>query len=409
MDMNPVKIHAIGLDDRGLKIIKFFIQKFCKDRCKIVSEDQAEVFMINMDSVGAKRQLERIKMSTDRSPIILMALYALDAAPHYFIRKPLIANHFEALLTEIKALPNRKIPTELSKEADILQQGNTALAAEVHKNLDKPTASLLATDANSVASHAAHAEQQNRIDEFIGENRDIDLSGANPDIYFNPNDYYLGYIHQSVKLARRNNHAMKLSGLWHTVVVCPKNNLIYVETSDAKLRSFSIAVLEQSHKERAVIEKTDFDCDELDDIKIQDTFSSNKERRKNVQDIDIFLWKLSLWTSRGRIPEKTSLRQTVQLNSWPNFTRTVLTPYAMRITAYWQAKPRSLLETIDDLEVEQRYVFSLFTAMATLNHLEMSGSEVKQKTNIPKDIDSKQTSKTRQLLGKVMMKLRFAK
>jgi len=47
--------------------------------------------------------------------------------------------------------------------------------------------------------------------------------------------------------------------------------------------------------------------------------------------------------------------------------------------------------------------------MSILNHSELSGSEVKKKSNTPRKIDSGQSSKTRQLLAKVMMKLKVAK
>ena len=47
-----IKIYAVSLEPRAVKVMMFFISKFCVSRCVLTSDrEQAEVFFIDMDSV----------------------------------------------------------------------------------------------------------------------------------------------------------------------------------------------------------------------------------------------------------------------------------------------------------------------------------------------------------------------
>ena len=51
---------------------------------------------------------------------------------------------------------------------------------------------------------------------------------------------------------------------------------------------------------------------------------------------------------------------------WPNFTRLIVTPYALKISALWIAQPHSLLTTAQVLNIPQRYVFAFYSAAHAL-------------------------------------------
>ncbi|RME35198.1 MAG: hypothetical protein D6786_02620 [Gammaproteobacteria bacterium] len=77
---------------------------------------------------------------------------------------------------------------------------------------------------------------------------------------------------------------------------------------------------------------------------------------------DAFLWKLALWTYRGRLPAGFDLQQRVFLRHWPNLTRLLEVPDATRIAALWLEHPMTLPFTARALQVPQRHVFAFYNA-----------------------------------------------
>jgi hypothetical protein len=75
-----------------------------------------------------------------------------------------------------------------------------------------------------------------------------------------------------------------------------------------------------------------------------------------------FIWKLACWTSKGRYPQALNLTEPVYLKQWPNFTRLLITPHAMRIAALLTTGPRSVLEIIHGLKIKPQYVFIFISA-----------------------------------------------
>ena len=82
--------------------------------------------------------------------------------------------------------------------------------------------------------------------------------------------------------------------------------------------------------------------------------------------LDAFLWKVALWTYRGRLPAETQVDKRVYLIHWPNLTRLHPVPEAMRIAALWSEQPMTLGYTATTLGVPQRYVFAFYSAAHTI-------------------------------------------
>lgn len=402
MEKKRTKINTIGLDARGLKVIEFFIKNFCDERCVLVSEEiEAEVCMINMDSIGAENELQRIKGIFPQMPIIQMALYSIECYPHFFIRKPLIIKHFLEILVKIESMPNRQISSEQLEFQLKKDRACSALLEEkVYEQLDKT---------RTVASNASHANNQMRIVEFAGTKNNIDLfdNKVREEIYFDPQDYYLFYVQQAIEQAKLENKPVQLTGLWQTIIICPQFNLVYMTNSDKKLRSFCAAALNSSHKERMLIEETSFSCEE---VMGNDADSlMNDSRSENLHDLEQFLWKVSLWTARGRLPLGTDLKQLFQAQSWPNFTRLITTPHSFNLVAYWATKPRSLIETAENLGFEQRYIFSLYTAMTVLNNIERLSLKDEEGMSLKTALETKRliASKTKKIFSSVVKKMKL--
>lgn len=88
----------------------------------------------------------------------------------------------------------------------------------------------------------------------------------------------------------------------------------------------------------------------------------------NINDSD-FIWDSSIQASKGRLPQNTDITSNITLLSWPNFSRLHLFRYAVQIASVWANNSLSLFETARQLQIPQRYVFTLYTAMDSLGHI----------------------------------------
>ena len=122
------------------------------------------------------------------------------------------------------------------------------------------------------------------------------------------------------------------------------------------------------------------------------------------QPLDNFLWQIALWTARGRVPKGTDLHKPILLLYWPNFTRLIVTPYALKISALWMENPCSLLETSQILAIPQRYVFTFFSAASTLK-LAFVDRRLKSRISSRQASDQKPNAK-RSLFQRFLARLR---
>jgi hypothetical protein len=126
-------------------------------------------------------------------------------------------------------------------------------------------------------------------------------------------------------------------------------------------------------------------------------------QKQGFQDMDAFLWKVALWTSRGRVPAGTQLSVPVFLRYWPNMSRLLLPPHALRIAALWAHQPHSLLQTTRALKLPQRYVFAFYSAA---NALDLAGPCRRSSDTLFEPATTE--SKNRGVLARIMERLKIA-
>lgn len=101
------------------------------------------------------------------------------------------------------------------------------------------------------------------------------------------------------------------------------------------------------------------------------------------ENADTLLWKTTIWASRGRLPVGTDIDTPFILKHWPNFTRFMLTPHAMEITALWIHEPITLRKTIALLSIPQRTVFSFYSAVIALDFVVLTPENKEEQQVIP--------------------------
>ena len=86
------------------------------------------------------------------------------------------------------------------------------------------------------------------------------------------------------------------------------------------------------------------------------------EQFKEMIPLEVLLWKLAVWTSRGRLPTGTDPDARFYLRCWPNFTRLMVIPHAVRIAAFWVREPMPPVFVADALGVAPADVFTFYYA-----------------------------------------------
>ena len=177
---------------------------------------------------------------------------------------------------------------------------------------------------------------------------DIDLDNANliSKISYNPNSYLQGYLNIIYKSPRLNRVDVA-----HGIITYNReNHTAFINVNNRTLQNISSIGKLKTH------------------YSLMDTKVLNKDETASWEDADTVLWKVAIWASRGRLPQKfNDIDVKFKLKYWPNLTRFMMTPHAMEIAALWLNKPISLRKTIILLNIPQRYIFSFYSAAIALN------------------------------------------
>lgn len=92
--------------------------------------------------------------------------------------------------------------------------------------------------------------------------------------------------------------------------------------------------------------------------------------KKTLEDRDAMIWKIALWTARGRLNQRMDPEKVYKLKERPDFSRMIEIPHAPEITELWFDHRLSALDIVRILNVPQRYVFAYMSAADALGWLQ---------------------------------------
>ncbi len=375
----PVPIGAIGMDQRQRDTLRLLFSSRCNNRYHLVEESSADIFMLDLDSYGGEKLWREFRQRHPEPPLILISLKDLSVKDPraVFVRKPIPV---QSLIDAIER-QHRQLDSDTESEPAPEPPASTLKpAAEVPPAEKAPRTRQAARKAASLMD--ASLEQA-----FVGTAPDIDPDDPKQlaKIYYDPSHYLQEHLQQALNLAVKHNRNLTIRGPWPTLELLIDEHRIRFAGEERRLRSHCTlpdATLELSLDQ--------FDgAGELDESALS-------------YSLPTLFWKVALWASRGRLPEGTSLTQPIYLRRWPNFTRLVVTPYALAIAALWAEQPRSLLDTARHLQIPQRYVFAFYSAAKSL---QLVGETRRAADTLiqPPEITA---SRQRGLLGRLLDRLR---
>lgn len=354
----PIKLALHGMDPRSQQTMVLFLKGPCREVAVVSDENDAEIDIIDADFPTAGEILQQRREQTPERPIILLSLERVRIENTYFVQKPVTAEQMLDTLDKIKPKP----PEETEPETEpVIEPEPTDAAAS-----DQETDAMSSTGGETVVDTQSEPPAQKRrsamhmneggYTSFLGTLTGIDFNDPEqlPRASFNPKHFFLGFVDSAYKVARTEGRALQLQSMWKPLLIFPDTQQIWLDADEKQTRV--LAGMEQSKLLSNNVGLIPFDGKTVRSLKSADKF----------QDMDAFLWKLALWTSKGRFPAGLDIKRPVFLKHWPNFTRLLMIPDVLRIAALLAQGPRAPLDIIKVLNVRPEYVFAFISACHSL-------------------------------------------
>ncbi|NOQ14298.1 MAG: hypothetical protein GQ583_07475 [Methyloprofundus sp.] len=395
-----------GMDGRTHKTMLMFLQGPCGGVAQVVHETEAEIDIIDADAINAKDSLDLCLAREPLRPIIILSLEMVNIENTIYVKKPVKTETMLAAFKEAGDIleGKKKKSTRIKKTAEVApiekKTEQPAPAPKAKKQKVEELSSekkvyVNALEQKKTQKHkAAMMINEQNFSSFIGIVSGIDFNA--PDQWSNasydPKQYYQGYVQSAVKVAFSKGQILKLNSGWKPLIVLPHSHEAWLDADDKQLRAFaSVAVRRGDDASSMTLSAVN---------PKEEVFSSELDK---FHEINAFLWKLACWTSKGRYPVGFDLAMPVYLKQWPNFTRLVITPHAMRISALLTSSPRSIKDVIQILKIQPQYVFIFISATYATGLL---GQAKRQADKIVEaEVPAVKSVKKKGLLSRILKKL----
>jgi hypothetical protein len=377
-DSEPIlKLAFHGIPERSAKTMRLFFQQIPTGITVIDAINKADIHFVDMDYKGSDNILADLQQYRHQSVFVITSLTERNTDPEtIFLKKPLTK---EAILTALK-----QSRTQLAKQ----QSKTTSQTPETSTSSHKSTINELEKASTTPRQQSAEQFNEKRFSHFVGVMTELDSN--NPEqiakASFSPKDYFLGVAYNAIKTAHHKKKVLELKTDWKPLIIFPHSREIWLGATDHQLRAFA----------GLKVDPTFFHKVSLSPANIRAIPKDKQEKR--FQSEESFLWKLALWTSKGRYPISLPADKPITLKHWPNLTQLIFTPHALRICALLTKQPQSMLDVAKTLKIGPQYVFAFITACSALNLIVQV-----TKSPTPKKVIQK---KNHSLLNKLLSKLR---
>lgn|GEM_PF-3372050 len=308
----------VGLSERGVTRLRSFLQEIADDRCSVVELADAQAVIADVDRDDFDWAMFRAE--NPNCPTIVLSRQRPEMNDVIWVPKPIME---VALLEAISWAA-----TQLRKGA----RGRRSSSGSRH-------------GADMVINPAQLGQATGR--------RDVDATFNVQE--FDDSGSLLSGLQQAVERAQKSSRVVTLSVADEgEMAVLPRDGLVALSVNEARLLDWARD-------------------DQIGDRLTIRGLTSEQEREllgrmdqyREIVSIDSLRWKLAVWTARGRLPRGADPEARYYLRCWPNFTRLMVLPHAVRIAALGVREPISMVFVADALEIAPADVFSFYySAMA---------------------------------------------
>ncbi len=439
----PLRLAVYGFDSRSRETLRLAFEGPGKGCGVLVDEATAEAGIFNMDSVNAEELWADYRRRFPERPAIIMAIKDPQMEGAIYVPKPVRIDAMIKAVFKARALmpqapaeeePVREEPAQAVAEEAPAAVASAAVAvatrggsgaveapvaapeevavAEPEPVRPEPPASeetsapaaeeKAAPAAPEEAEAAPKPQEQEKREPEAGAKLAREARPARPakrrETYYDPQELLQGRIQEALEQANRKYVAVQLDiqvdeEQWQSITFLPGVKRVLMTLSDEQLKHLCTMPLDLLTC-RMKVHKGD------------ETFNMIRKvtDEKTGQSLDVFLWKVAVWSSMGRLPVGTNLSKPVQLKHWPNLTRFYPIPNAMRIATLIIDQPRPLPLVIKVLNLPQTHVFAFYSAASAIglvaNNDEVGATPATQEQETPRK------HKHHSLFGRILKRLR---
>jgi hypothetical protein len=338
----PVFISLKGIEGLGRKSLAFLFSTRADKRFELEDDHPDAITIIDIDDFRGRAAWEEMKsQGPSRRPVILLGLEPMEEKGSIALQKPFRTREILAAIDSMMELQAQQLATATGESAPERAPPGDAVhssPAVIDSSRRKP----------GLSTHAATSLNERELHAFIGSASDVDLDDplALASVEYSPENFLAHRLGDLTRTAARERRYLRLSCCDAEFIIDPERRCIHTDVGERSLRS--LGALPMAGENTAYRKLSQL--------------PEGMETRSRCFAWDTFIWRMALASSRGRLPEGTSLDQRFTLRRWPNLTRLMLFPHATQISAAWVSAPLSIREILDQLSLPQRYLFAFFSA-----------------------------------------------
>ncbi len=363
------RIVVVGMNDRAFATLaRLFMGPHWQD-CELVGSGEPDMAIVDLDTPQPEVTWTSFRSRYPAIPTLVMSLRPQSREGARAIFKPVNEEALRKAITELKrdvvtgSLQRRRLQDAAEPAAAPSPETRSRKGSRLPATFE-PIAQRAADDAPARSTGTAAAALDPEFDErHCGTGADVDLRSqhALENVIYDPARFFQGMLERAIAHVGKTGQPLAIDGLPAPFVIVPgARPRVDTHLRDAVLRSVCILPLRRGS------------------LRIRPAVRAAQPSDASLPAAESVLWQVALWTARGRLRRGVSPVVATWLHHWPNFTRLVETPHAMRIAALLTAGPRTPEEICRDLRVAQRHVFSLLSAAAATGNLKAAGAAIVQ-------------------------------
>ena len=386
----PLRLGVLGMEERTINLFRMFLRGPCQNAAEIVAGNEVEAYLVDLDSPQGKSLFAKQRETNPDLPCILLSLKPQTVDENtLFVQKPAQTHGMLAAIKQTRARVS---------------------ARQTYRASDQPTSSpvsmkVVATAKKTDASthKVAMLLDEKGFKTYLGHRDDIDPGDPAQlvTVFYDPREFFLGFVQSAYKLALSTEHALRIETPWKAITILPQQQKIWIDADEAQLRAACAIPFRKIANPDIGAGKSTATVKELDEDQVERI--SNHE---NTISLEAFLWKVALWSSKGRVPRGVDLNHQALLKRWPNFTRLLVMPHAMRIAALLHRQPCNLFEAARILGIRQQYVFAFFSAAYAQGLIEMMPPVFNPPSTVDAPPSSPEKAERTSLLKKILHRLK---
>ncbi len=382
-----------------------FLHGPCKDAATVVvNVDDADIDIFDVDSLVSKTLLEKHLLDEVTKPVIVLSLQDFVQEGIFYLQKPVKASDMLRVLGQAKTLiyERSKNTTPIGMPTATTTPKIVALATQ-QQGLESEITELKAFVDNYdkskkiLKNKALNRQDEKGFNEYIDALEDLDVNDPKQIAIanYNPNDFYQGAIQSALADCQAKKKIFLLESDWQPIIIFPRTSELWVDAGDEELKAFAGVKM----KYKTMTAKLKVTPVDPETINMGISLS-------NFQSMESFLWKLACWTSLGRYPKDIDYTKPVYLKNWPNFTRLLITPHALRIAALLTKGPKTMVNIAQTLQIKPQYVFVFISAAYAIG---LAGQSRRVSDVLVEELTKQRSYSDVFLLGRITNKLRSNK